>query len=104
MALHRSSQPPPRKGRLSGPGKSIASREPAEAYDFTLLHMLTAVDGDICARDESGFFRAQIDDEARDLFGLAEPSNWDLRQDLAVEHHGIDGRDHFRPNITRQWC
>ena len=37
-----------------------------------LLHMLAAVDGDVCSGNERGLFRAQIYDQPRNFLGLAQ--------------------------------
>ena len=40
--------------------------------NYLLLHVLTAVDGDVGAGDEDCLIRAEVDDEARDLLRLSQ--------------------------------
>ena len=42
------------------------------AVNYLLLHVLTAVDGDVGAGDEDCLIRAEVDDEARDLLRLSQ--------------------------------
>src|SRR6266568_1889068 len=39
-----------------------------------LRHVLPAVDGDVCAVDERGLLRAEVNDQPGDFLGLSEPS------------------------------
>src|SRR5579872_6608518 len=65
-----------------------------------LLHMLTAVDGDVGARHEGSFFGGQVDDQPGDFLGLAEPADRDVRQDLGVQYFLRNGRDHLCSDVT----
>src|SRR5450759_454262 len=50
------------------------------------LHVLPAIDGDVCAVHERRFFRTQVDDQSSDLCRQAQPPGRYLRQNLCVEH------------------
>ena len=52
------------------------------AVNYLLLHVLTAVDGDVGAGDEDCLIRAEVDDEARDLLRLSQAAERDLRENL----------------------
>jgi len=52
------------------------------AVNYLLLHVLTAVDGDVGAVDEGCLIRAEVDDEARDLLRLSQAAERDLRENL----------------------
>src|SRR5664279_725909 len=75
---------------------------PAFIMSWSSLHVLSAVDGDVGARDKCGLLRGQIDDEAGNLLGLAESTHRNLRQDLRVEDVFGNRRDHLRADVARR--
>src|SRR5205814_2833093 len=90
-----------------GPGSASLPRgfpevTPTCGLVYSLIHVLAAVDGNVRAGDERGFLRAQIDNQAGDLRGLAEPPERDLRQDLRVENFLRNGGDHLRADVARR--
>src|SRR5678815_4342027 len=64
------------------------------------LHVLAAVDGDVRAGHESSLVRSEVVDQARDLLGLAEPTDRDLREDLGVEDVLRDRRHHLGADVA----
>src|SRR3981189_2367975 len=68
----------------------------------TLRHVLPAVDGDVRTIHERGFLRAQIDDQARDVLGLAQPPKRYLRKDFRVEYLLWNRRHHLGSYVARR--
>src|SRR4029079_17864061 len=64
------------------------------------LHVLAAVDRDVRSRQEGRLVRGEVDDQAGDFLGLAEPADRDLRQDLGVEDLLGDRRHHLRADVA----
>ncbi len=62
--------------------------------------MLAAVDGDVGAGDEGRLFRAEIDDQSGNFFGLAQACGRNLWKNLAVEHFFGDRRDHLGADVA----
>src|SRR5436190_4388053 len=75
---------------------SLLSSAPGEAS----LHVLAAVDGDVRSGQEGRLVRGEVDDQARDFLGLAEPADRDLGKDLGVEDLLRDRRDHLRADVA----
>src|SRR5436305_13166857 len=102
---------------LSGLGLSGFASGSATSRVYSLIHVLAAVDRDVGASNERRLLGAEVDDQAGHLVGLAETSDRNLRQDLAVEnflrycgHHlgadvarrdGVD-RDAFARDFQRE--
>src|SRR5450631_1140316 len=66
------------------------------------LHVLPAIDGDISPGHERGLVRTEVDDEARDLLGLAQSTDGYLRQNFGIEHLLRNRRHHFCPDVSRR--
>src|SRR2546426_1218704 len=64
-------------------------------------HVLTAVRGQRRAGDEARIVGGQEYDAARDLFGLTQPPDGDLRNDVLLEHVLRDCLDHLGADISR---
>src|ERR1051326_9588451 len=80
---------------------SILGSASATVRVYSLIHVLTAVDGDVGAGDERRFLGAQVDDQARDLVGPAQAADRDLRQDFRVQDFLRDRGHHLRADVAR---
>src|SRR5260221_12332724 len=75
-----------------------AGRRGAAAARPRSVHMLAAVDRQRRAGDETRLVGDEEEHAAGDLLGIAEPSDWDARDDL-LEHIGRHGAHHLAVDI-----
>src|SRR6266446_985663 len=64
--------------------------------------MLATIDCDIRAGHEGGLVGGEIDDQSRDLFGFAQSTYGDLRNNLAIQDLLWNRRYHFGADIARR--
>src|SRR5215207_3690571 len=84
------------RGRRSSPTSSAAFRMSAMRSS---VHVLSAVDRQGRARDETGILVNQEGYASGDLVGAAQPINWNARDDLPeylLRHRG----DHVRVDVS----